>query len=54
MLRKKEGALLEIEKILKSNETSLSNWEKMLKPFCDVADNQNVLIGKLLVLEGLL
>ncbi|WZZ70705.1 hypothetical protein YC2023_082075 [Brassica napus] len=44
MLRKKEGALLEIEKILKSNETSLSNWEKMPKPFCDVADNQNVLI----------
>ncbi|CAN7076692.1 unnamed protein product, partial [Brassica oleracea var. botrytis] len=29
----KKGALLEIEKILKSNETSLSNWEKMPKPF---------------------
>ncbi|XP_056855869.1 uncharacterized protein LOC108836073 [Raphanus sativus] len=41
---KKEGALLEIEKILKSNGSSLSNWNKMPKPFCDADDSQNVLI----------
>uniref|UniRef100_A0A0D3BGQ9 ATP-dependent DNA helicase n=1 Tax=Brassica oleracea var. oleracea TaxID=109376 RepID=A0A0D3BGQ9_BRAOL len=41
---KKEGSLMEIEKILKSNGTSLSNWKKMAKPFRDVTDSQNVLI----------
>lgn len=35
---------MEIEKILKSNGTSLSNWKKMPKPFRDVTDSQNVLI----------
>ncbi|CAN6815718.1 unnamed protein product [Brassica oleracea var. botrytis] len=35
---------MEIEKILKSNGTSLSNWKKMAKPFRDVTDSQNVLI----------
>ncbi|XP_056855451.1 uncharacterized protein LOC108858001, partial [Raphanus sativus] len=41
---KKEGALLEIEIFLKINGTSLSNWDKMPKPFCDAPDLQNVLI----------
>lgn len=35
---------MEIEKILKSNGTSLSNWDKMPQPFRDVADCENVLI----------
>ena len=35
---------MEIEKILKSNGTSLSNWKNMPKPFRDVTDSQNVLI----------
>lgn len=35
---------MEIEKILKSNGTSLSNWDKMPKPFRDADDLQNVLI----------
>ncbi|KAF8048698.1 hypothetical protein N665_2430s0003 [Sinapis alba] len=41
---KKEGALLEIEKILKSNGTSLDNWDSMPKPFRDGTDSQNILI----------
>lgn len=41
---KKEGALLEIENILKSNGTPLHNWESMPKPFCDGTNSQNVLI----------
>ena len=35
---------MEIEKILKSNGTSLSNWKKMPKPFRDVTDSQIFLI----------
>lgn len=40
----KDGALIEIEKILKSNGTSLANWDKMPKPDRDGKDSQNVLI----------
>ena len=41
---KKEGALIEIEKILRSNGTSLCNWKSMPKPSRDVNASQNVLI----------
>lgn len=40
---KKEAALIEIEKILKSNGTSLANWTSMPQPIPDII-NENVLI----------
>ena len=40
---KKEAALIEIEKILKSNGTSLANWTSMPQPLRDII-NENVLI----------
>ncbi|KAF8074212.1 hypothetical protein N665_1120s0008 [Sinapis alba] len=39
-----EGALIEIEKILRSNGTWLDNWTSMPKPFRDVNASQNMLI----------
>ncbi|KAF8052569.1 hypothetical protein N665_1544s0004 [Sinapis alba] len=41
---KKESALIEIEKILRSNGTWLDNWTSMPKPFRDVNASQNMLI----------
>ncbi|XP_018487483.1 uncharacterized protein LOC108857982 [Raphanus sativus] len=41
---KQQFALLEIEKILKSNGFSLEQWESMPKPAPDIVGNDNVLI----------
>ncbi|KAF8057328.1 hypothetical protein N665_1258s0009 [Sinapis alba] len=41
---KKQIALLEIEKILKSNGFSLDQWDSMPKPAPDIGGNDNVLI----------
>ncbi|KAF8087809.1 hypothetical protein N665_0566s0016 [Sinapis alba] len=41
---RKQFALHEIEKILKSNETSLERWEHMTKPSKDINGSSNVLI----------
>lgn len=41
--KKKEYVLIEIEKILKSNGTSLENWKKMPQPIPDII-NYNALI----------
>lgn len=41
---KKQFALQEIEKILKSNGTSLSKWDNMPKPSSDIDVTSNVLI----------
>ncbi|KAF8112811.1 hypothetical protein N665_0061s0020 [Sinapis alba] len=41
---KKQWALLEIEKILKSNGFCLDQWENMPKPAPDIVGNDNVLI----------
>ncbi|XP_056855468.1 uncharacterized protein LOC108807616 [Raphanus sativus] len=42
---KQQFALLEIEKILKSNGFSLEQWESMPKPDPDIVGNDNVLIA---------